>query len=201
MHLLSWGEERGMADIGGMLSWYVLHVHHLCVCVFLCISILFVNVRAQSQRCPLPCPFKKFCFILSFLFFSRLSTSFCSYLSSSSLSLFPGLSFVLCFFWTQCDWFTFYESTHFAFSFCLSLTSFFACTFDLPLCIRFYYLFIFLSFLLCFFFLQLHLFFFCHFQLFLPFPAYSLFSNRVANFRFGSARPSQPIDMQFVAQL
>lgn len=44
-------------------------------------------------------------------------------------------------------------------------------------------------------------FFFCHFQLFLPFPAYSLFSNRVANFRSGSARPSQPIDMQFVAQL
>lgn len=153
----------------------------LCVCVFLCISILFVNVRAQSQRCPLPCPFKKFCFILSFLFFSRLSTSFCSYLSSSSLSL--SLSFVLCFFWTQCDWFTFYESTHFAFSFCLSLTSFFACTFDLALCIRFYYLFIFLSFLLCFFFLQLHLFFILAiFNSFCRFPHTPYFQTELPTF-------------------
>lgn len=178
---------------------FSMSIISLCVCVFLCISILFVNVRAQSQRCPLPCPFKKFCFILSFLFFSRLSTSFCSYLSSSSLSL--SLSFVLCFFWTQCDWFTFYESTHFAFSFCLSLSSFFACTFDLPLCIRFYYLFIFLSFLLCFFFLTTSLVFFLPLSTLFAFSRILLIFKQSCQLSLWFCRPSEPIDMQFVAQL
>lgn len=82
----------------------------LCVCFSLSLLSLVSVCECHSVCCV---PFKKFSFILSLLVFS----------SRPTLSPYLGLSFVSFFALRQCDWFTFYNSTHFASSCCCSSPS------------------------------------------------------------------------------
>lgn len=82
----------------------------LCVCFSLSLLSLVSVCECHSVCCV---PFKKFSFILSLLVFS----------SRPALSPYLGLSFVSIFALRQCDWFTFYISTHFASSCCCSSPS------------------------------------------------------------------------------
>lgn len=85
----------------------------LCVCFSLSLS-LFLSLASVCECHSVCCvPFKKFSFILSLLVFS----------SRPALSPYLGLSFVSFFALRQCDWFTFYISTHFASSCCCSSPS------------------------------------------------------------------------------